>query len=212
MERWGSPIARWTLLAAVLGSGMAFLDSTVVNVALPTIAEDLHADLADLQWVLDAYLVTLTALLLLGGALGDKYGRRRVFMIGVGAFAAASALCGIAPTTEHPHRGPRPSRESEPPCSCRAAWPCFRRRSARRIEGARSVRGRGSWALRARPGPSSADGSSTPRHGDGRSSSTCRWPASCCSPLATCPRASIRKRRAISTCSGPRWSPSASRP
>ncbi len=100
MERWGSPIARWTLLAAVLGSGMAFLDSTVVNVALPTIAVDLHADLADLQWVLDAYLVTLTALLLLGGALGDKYGRRRVFMIGVGAFAAASALCGIAPTTE----------------------------------------------------------------------------------------------------------------
>ena len=100
MERWGSPIARWTLLAAVLGSGMAFLDGTVVNVALPTIAVDLHADLADLQWVLDAYLVALTALLLLGGALGDKYGRRRVFMIGVAAFATASALCGIAPTTE----------------------------------------------------------------------------------------------------------------
>jgi EmrB/QacA subfamily drug resistance transporter len=99
MEPWGSRVARWVLVAAVLGSGIAFLDSTVVNVALPTIAEDLHADLADLQWVLDAYLVTLTALLLLGGALGDKYGRRRVFMIGVTAFAAASALCGIAPTT-----------------------------------------------------------------------------------------------------------------
>ncbi len=99
MESWGSPRARWTLAAAVLGSGMAFLDATVVNVALPAMAEDLHADLADLQWVLDAYLVTLTALLLLGGALGDRYGRRRVFTVGVGAFAIASALCGVAPTT-----------------------------------------------------------------------------------------------------------------
>ena len=78
---------------------MAFLDGTVVNVALPAMAEDLHADLADLQWVIDAYLVTLTALLLLGGALGDRYGRRRVFIVGVVGFAAASALCGAAPTT-----------------------------------------------------------------------------------------------------------------
>src|SRR5215831_20320060 len=99
MEPWGSRVARWALVAAVLGSGMAFLDSTVVNVALPTIAKDLHADLADLQWVLDAYLVTLTAFLLLGGVLGDKYGRRRVFMIGVAAFAASSVLCGLAPTS-----------------------------------------------------------------------------------------------------------------
>ncbi len=99
MEPWGSTLARWTLAAAVLGSGMAFLDASVVSVALPAMAKDLHADLADLQWVLDAYLVTLTALLLLGGALGDKYGRRRVFMIGVTAFAVASALCGIAPTS-----------------------------------------------------------------------------------------------------------------
>ncbi len=99
MEPWGSPRARWTLAAAVLGSGMAFLDGTIVNVALPAMAADLHADLADLQWVLDAYLVTLTALLLLGGALGDRFGRRRVLTIGVAAFAAASALCGLAPTT-----------------------------------------------------------------------------------------------------------------
>ena len=96
---WGSPRARWVLAAAVLGSGMAFLDGTIVNVALPTMARDLDADLADLQWVLDAYLVTLTALLLLGGALGDRFGRRRVFTIGVGAFALASLLCGVAPTT-----------------------------------------------------------------------------------------------------------------
>ncbi len=96
---WGSPRARWVLAAAVLGSGMAFLDGTIVNVALPAMARDLDADLADLQWVLDAYLVTLTALLLLGGALGDRYGRRRVFTIGVGGFAVASVLCGLAPTT-----------------------------------------------------------------------------------------------------------------
>jgi EmrB/QacA subfamily drug resistance transporter len=99
MEPWGSPLARWTLVAAVLGSGMAFLDATVVNVALPSMANDLHADIADLQWVLDAYLITLTALLLLGGSLGDRYGRRRVFMIGVVSFAIASVLCGAAPTT-----------------------------------------------------------------------------------------------------------------
>jgi EmrB/QacA subfamily drug resistance transporter len=96
---WGSPRARWVLAAAVLGSGMAFLDGTIVNVALPAMARDLDADLADLQWVLDAYLVTLTALVLLGGALGDRFGRRRVFTIGVGAFAVASVLCGVAPTT-----------------------------------------------------------------------------------------------------------------
>ena len=99
MEPWGSARARWVLAAAVLGSGMAFLDATVVNVALPSMANDLHADIADLQWVLDAYLVTLTALLLLGGSLGDRFGRRRVFRIGVISFAIASALCGAAPTT-----------------------------------------------------------------------------------------------------------------
>jgi len=78
---------------------MAFLDGTVVNVALPAMAKDLHADLADLQWVLDAYLVTLTALVLLGGALGDRFGRRRVFLLGVIGFSGASVVCGVAPTT-----------------------------------------------------------------------------------------------------------------
>lgn len=93
-------VERRVLAVAVLGSGMAFLDGTIVNVALPSIGEDLDADLAGLQWVLDAYLVTLTALLLLGGALGDRYGRRRVFLLGVAGFTAASVLCGLAPTTE----------------------------------------------------------------------------------------------------------------
>lgn len=85
------------ILATVLGSGMAFLDSTVVNVALPAIAGDLGAGLAGLQWTVDAYLVTLASLLLLGGSLGDQYGRRRIFLLGMATFTAASLLCGLAP-------------------------------------------------------------------------------------------------------------------
>jgi len=93
----GSAAARWVLLATVLGSGVAFLDATVVNVALPAIAEDLDGSLADLQWVLNAYLVTLSALVLLGGSLGDRFGRRRVFLAGLFGFTGASVVCGLAP-------------------------------------------------------------------------------------------------------------------
>lgn len=96
--RAGTPAGRWVLVATVLGSGMAFLDGTVVNVALPAIGSDFHAGLSGLQWTLDAYLLTLGALLLLGGALGDRYGRRRLFEVGLVAFSVASALCGLAPT------------------------------------------------------------------------------------------------------------------
>ena len=96
---YGTPAGRWVILATVLGSGMAFLDGTVVNVALPAIAADLGAGLSGLQWTLDAYLVTLSALLLVGGSLGDRYGRRRVFVVGLVGFTAASLLCGLAPTT-----------------------------------------------------------------------------------------------------------------
>lgn len=91
---------RWVLLTTVLGSGMAMLDSTVVNVALPHIGADLDADLAGLQWTVNAYMLALAALILLGGALGDRYGRRRVFVLGVVWFALASLLCGFAPTAE----------------------------------------------------------------------------------------------------------------
>jgi EmrB/QacA subfamily drug resistance transporter len=91
---------RWVLLATVLGTSMAFLDSTVVNVALPTIGRHLNASLGELQWTVTAYTLTLAGLILLGGALGDRYGRRRVFVIGVVWFALASALCAIAPTIE----------------------------------------------------------------------------------------------------------------
>jgi EmrB/QacA subfamily drug resistance transporter len=88
------------LLATVLGSGIAFLDATVVNVALPTIGEELDAGISSLQWVVNAYTLTLSGFLLLGGSLGDHYGRRRVFVIGVVWFAAASLLCGLAPSAE----------------------------------------------------------------------------------------------------------------
>jgi EmrB/QacA subfamily drug resistance transporter len=90
--------ARWLIAAAVLGSGIALLDGTVVNVALPTIGRELDAGLTDQQWVLDGYLLTLSALLLSGGAAGDRYGRRRVFLAGLVVFTAASLACGLAPT------------------------------------------------------------------------------------------------------------------
>ncbi|MEU8521954.1 MFS transporter [Streptomyces sp. NBC_01216] len=95
--RLGTGTGRWIVFTTVLGSGMALLDSTVVNVALPHIGEDLGADLADLQWTVNAYMLTLAGLILLGGALGDRYGRRKVFVVGVVWFALASLLCGLAP-------------------------------------------------------------------------------------------------------------------
>ncbi|MET9515102.1 MFS transporter [Streptomyces sp. NPDC002994] len=95
--RLSSDRGRWVVLTTVLGSGMAMLDSTVVNVALPRIGRDLDADLAALQWTVNAYMLTLAGLILLGGALGDRFGRRKVFVIGIVWFALASLLCGLAP-------------------------------------------------------------------------------------------------------------------
>src|SRR5262252_5841798 len=90
---------RWTVAATVLGSGMAALDATVVGIALPAIGRDFHASVASLQWVVNAYTLTLAGLLLLGGALGDSYGRRKIFTIGTVWFALASLACGLAPDT-----------------------------------------------------------------------------------------------------------------
>ncbi len=94
---YGTAQARWVLLATVLGSGLAQLDGTVVNVALPRIGQDLGAGLTSLQWTLNAYTLALSGLLLLGGSLGDRMGRRRIFVVGVLWFTIASVLCGAAP-------------------------------------------------------------------------------------------------------------------
>ncbi len=95
--RHASPAGRWVLLATALGSGMAGLDATAVNLALPRIGADLTTGLVGLQWTVNAYTLTLAGFLLLGGSLGDRLGRRRVFVAGVVWFAAASALCAVAP-------------------------------------------------------------------------------------------------------------------
>src|SRR5215218_870462 len=87
-------------VACVLGTAVGFLDGTVVNVALPAIGDDLDTGLAAQQWIVEAYLLTLGSLLLVGGSLGDIYGRRRVFAVGLAGFGLTSLLCAVAPTAE----------------------------------------------------------------------------------------------------------------
>jgi EmrB/QacA subfamily drug resistance transporter len=94
----GTATGRWIVAATVLGSGVVFLDGTVVNAALPAIAQDFDANLADLQWVLTGYLLSLGSFLVIGGSLGDLFGRRRMFVLGLIGFGAASLLCGVAPS------------------------------------------------------------------------------------------------------------------
>ena len=91
---------RLTLIACILGSAIVFVDQTVVNVALPALRDDLDASLADQQWVVEAYLLLLASLILVGGSLGDLYGRRRIFAIGTAGFGAASLVCAVAPSVE----------------------------------------------------------------------------------------------------------------
>src|SRR3954447_2692640 len=97
--RYHTARGRWVLLATVLGSSLAFIDATAVNIALPSIGRDLGADAAGLQWTVNGYALSLAALILLGGSLSDRWGRRRMFLVGVGWFAVASLLCGVAPGT-----------------------------------------------------------------------------------------------------------------
>ncbi|MGA8372080.1 MAG: MFS transporter [Acidimicrobiales bacterium] len=98
--RYRSAAGRWVIAASVLGSGIAALDATVVGIALPTIGRDFHTGLGPLQWVVTAYTLTLAAFLLLGGTLGDRFGRRRIFSIGVAWFAVTSMACGLAPNAD----------------------------------------------------------------------------------------------------------------
>src|SRR5437870_6353116 len=97
--RYRSSAGRWVLLVTVLGSGLVALDATVVNVALPAIGQNFGAALTSLQWIVNDYSLTLAGLLLLGGSLGDRYGRRRLFVVGILWFAVASFMCAIAPST-----------------------------------------------------------------------------------------------------------------
>ncbi|HUO48467.1 MAG TPA: MFS transporter, partial [Acidimicrobiales bacterium] len=94
--RYTSAAGRWVIAATVLGSAMAAIDGTVVGIALPSIGRELHASLGTLQWVVTGYTLTLAALLILGGSLGDRFGRRRVFSIGVVWFVLASTACAVA--------------------------------------------------------------------------------------------------------------------
>src|SRR5512138_1797519 len=99
-----SPCAKklgpWILAATILGSSMAFIDGTVVNVALPALQTNLNATAFDVQWVVESYALFLAALLLAGGSMGDRFGRRRIFCAGIALFALASIGCGLAASVE----------------------------------------------------------------------------------------------------------------
>src|SRR5918999_1608544 len=94
---FGRTTGRGVLAAAILGSSITFIDGTVVNVALPVLQSELGASAAEAQWIVESYALMLAALILVGGSLGDRLGRRRVFSAGVVLFALASVLCGLAP-------------------------------------------------------------------------------------------------------------------
>ncbi|MEV0164610.1 MFS transporter [Nonomuraea fuscirosea] len=98
--RLDTPAGRWVLVVTAVGSGLVLLEATVVNVALPALGRSLDASMAGLQWTVNAFTLTLSALILLGGGLGDRFGRRRVYLVGVVWFAVASLLCGVAPSLE----------------------------------------------------------------------------------------------------------------
>jgi EmrB/QacA subfamily drug resistance transporter len=95
----GKAKQRWTLVATILASSMTFIDGTVINVALPALQKSLNATITDVQWVIEAYALFLGALILIGGSLGDQFGRKRIFLIGVIWFTAASIWCGVAPSS-----------------------------------------------------------------------------------------------------------------
>ena len=92
-------VGRWVLLATILGSGMAFIDSTAMNVVVPVLQSELNATIPQVQWIIEAYALFMSSLMLLGGALGDKFGRKRIFAVGIVLFTAASVWCGLSPST-----------------------------------------------------------------------------------------------------------------
>ena len=132
---------RLTLIACILGSAVVFVDGTVVNVALPAIRDDLDTGLAAQQWIVEAYLLTLGALLLVGGSLGDLLGRRRMFAAGLVGFGVTSVMCALAPTAELLIAA-RALQGSRGRCWCRPRWRSSPRRSRPRSAARRSGRGR----------------------------------------------------------------------
>ena len=117
---YASGPGHWVILVTVLGSALASIDATVVGIALPAIGRDFNASLTSLQWVVTSYSLTLAGLLLFAGTLGDRYGRKRIFLLGVVWFALASLICGLAPNATRkirfrPYRSPRvPANSSSP--------------------------------------------------------------------------------------------------
>ncbi len=98
--RLSEPVGRWILVVTAVGSGLVLLESTVVNIALPSLGSSLNASMSELQWTVNAFTLTLSALILVGGSLGDRFGRRRLYLVGVVWFGVASLLCGAAPNVE----------------------------------------------------------------------------------------------------------------
>ena len=206
-----SKAGHWVLAVAVLGSGMAFLDGTVVNVALPDIGRDLGASTSALQWILNGYLLTLASLILLGGSLGDRYGRRRVFVLGVGVFTVASLLCAMAPNAElldrraAPAGNRRGASDTRQPGDDRVQLSPRRSRPRdRRLVGAGRRRGRARTAARRLSGRGGVVAGDLPdqpparhlRRGDGHA--------------ATSPRPATRPRAGASTSRARCWQRSAS--
>jgi MFS family permease len=92
-------VGRWVLLATILGSSMAFIDSTAMNVVIPVLQSELNATIPQVQWIIEAYALFMSSLMLLGGSLGDKFGRKRIFALGIVVFTGASIWCGLSPST-----------------------------------------------------------------------------------------------------------------
>ena len=148
---------RWVLAATILGSSLTFIDATVVNVALPALQADLHATINEVQWVIEAYALFLGALILIGGSMGDQFGRKRVFLGGVAFFTVASIFCGLATSTSALIVG-RALQGIGAAFLVRAASRSSARRSATRSAVERSGPGRDSARSRRRSVRSSAAG------------------------------------------------------
>ena len=133
---------RWVLFAAVLGSGIAMIDGTVVNIALPTLGRALHADFGALQWTVNGYTLTLASFILLGGSFGDRFGRRKVFVVGVTWFGVASLICGARAEHQRAHRRPHAPGHRRRAAHARQPGASSRRRSARPT----AARAIGAWS------------------------------------------------------------------